>query len=247
MRYNYEAMSPESFQKLAQALIVAKHPDAQCLPVAQPDGGRDAFFYHFERDKERIVVFQVKFSRDPGAKSERQLVESAIETEIDKVRSLIIRGATQYYLITNVSGTSHPDVGSIDKMHQLLSSKMGIPSQVWWRDDLDRRLDNATDIKWSYPEICSAADILGFLIKRKDSDDEPNSSSAVTSYVAKQYISDRDVKFKQVELTRRLTDLFVDLPIAKRKLGLALEKEKSCSAGNAPCSSRKTYRCLRLR
>ena len=44
MDYHYEALNDQSFQKLAQALIVAQHPNTQCLPVGQPDGGRDAYF-----------------------------------------------------------------------------------------------------------------------------------------------------------------------------------------------------------
>ena len=69
MDYHYEALNDQRFQKLSQALIVAQNPNTQCLPVGQPDGGRDAYLFHTESDQNKLVVFQVKFSRDPSSKS----------------------------------------------------------------------------------------------------------------------------------------------------------------------------------
>ena len=74
MDYRYEALDEIRFQKLAQALILVAHPDTQCLPVAQPDGGRDAVLFHVEGKKRGFVVFQVKYSRDPGSKDERIVI-----------------------------------------------------------------------------------------------------------------------------------------------------------------------------
>ena len=71
MVYNYEALNEQSFQKLVQALIVAMYPQAQCLPVAQPDGGRDAILHDPDVHKPGFVVFQVKYSRDPHTKTAR--------------------------------------------------------------------------------------------------------------------------------------------------------------------------------
>ena len=112
MDYNYETLDEHRFQKLAQALIVAEHPRAQCFPVGQPDGGRDAQLVHFDPDKDGFVVFQVKYSRNPSIKDERTVIKSLIKSEKAKIERLIERGATEYYLITNVSGTAHLDSGS---------------------------------------------------------------------------------------------------------------------------------------
>ena len=103
--YQYEALGSERFQKFAQTLIVAQHPSTQCLPVAQPDGGRDAFYLQDTRPG--FVVFQVKFSENPSAKDERQVILDCIGTEGDKVAELVKAGAERYYLITNVKGTAH--------------------------------------------------------------------------------------------------------------------------------------------
>ena len=151
MKYNYEALNDQTFQQFVQALLVTAHPETICLPVRQPDGGRDALYYHAALERKQFVVFQIKFSTNPAAKEERDVIDNLINTEKKKVKSLIEKGATHYYLITNVRGTAHPETGSIDKINKVLSDAFNIPSFVWWRDDLDARLDNASDIKWSYP------------------------------------------------------------------------------------------------
>ena len=218
MDYNYEALDEKRFQKLSQALIAAQYPNTQCLPVGQPDGGRDAFFFPDETNHDGFVVFQVKFSRAPNGKTERDSIHELIQSEKEKVKKLIARGATHYYFITNIQGTAHLDAGSIDKVNQELANAFGLPTQVWWRDDLDRRLDNARDIKWSYPEILKATDVLPWLIRNPNDSEDMQAAHALKSYMATQYETNKDIKFKQVELARKLTALFIDLPIGHKKL-----------------------------
>ena len=213
MTYYYEALNAISFQRLAQSLILVKHPDALCLPVPQPDGGRDALLYVNQSEKSEFIIFQVKFTVDPKSKSEREAVQQVIDTEGKKVKQLIERGATHFYLITNVSGTAHLDKGSIDKTNKALTEAFDIPSFVWWRDDLDAQLNNAADVKWSFTEILRASDILQLLVQRPGFDGGTETARTIAAYIGKQYGADRDVKFKQVELKKRIIDLFVDLPI----------------------------------
>jgi len=216
MSYYYESLNDQTFQKLAQALIVTIHPETVCLPVRQPDGGRDAFIYRDAMERDDFIVFQIKFSSNPRGKTERDVIQSLIKSEKKKVKALIKKGATHYYLVTNVQGTAHLSSGSIDKVNLTLTKSFGIPSYIWWRDDLDARLDNASDIKWSYPEVCRATDVLQFLIERPSDNQKLEATRAITAYMGKQHGDDRDVKFKQVELKRRVTDLFVDVPIGHK-------------------------------
>lgn len=218
MNYYYEALNDLTFQKLAQALIVSVHPETVCLPVRQPDGGRDAFLYNAAMGRTNFVVFQVKFSTKPQDTTEREAIDKLISSEKEKVEALIKKGATHYYFVTNVQGTGHLDSGSIDRVNKILTEAFSIPSFVWWRDDLDARLDNAGDIKWSYPEICRATDVLQILVKRPENAADLEATRAITAYMGKQHGEDRDVKFKQVELKRRITDLFVDIPIGHKAL-----------------------------
>jgi hypothetical protein len=221
MTYFYEELNDESFQKLAQAILVAVFPEAQCLPVGQPDGGRDAFVRASPKGETKIV-FQVKFSRNPDSKTERDVVEEVVETEAKKVQGLIKKGASKYYLISNVKGTSHPEVGSIDKVNAALSDSFGIPAHCWWRDDLDARIDGLSDIKWSFPGIIRGADLLQILVAAALGDQNASRAMAMQAYLAAQHRDDSEVKFKQVELQNKLLDLFVDLPVA-RKQGFTLQ------------------------
>jgi hypothetical protein len=118
-----------------------------------------------------------------------------------------------YYLITNIAGTAHPRVGSIDRINDYLTSALEIESYCWWRDDLDRRLDAHSSVKWSYPEVLKATDLLEALISGMLGEDEERRRAAIRAYMTAQYEDDEELKFKQVELRSTMTSLFVDLPM----------------------------------
>lgn len=223
--YHYEALGDERFQELCQALITKDHPTAQCLPVGQPDGGRDAFALRTARaqlePKGELIVFQVKFARNAtGTREEREMVESVIRTEKRKVERLKAAGLTKYYLITNVKGTAHLEVGSIDRVNKLLSEAFGVEAYCWWRDDLDRRMDGNASVKWSYPDILKATDLLGALVYGSLGEDEERRRSAVRAYITDQYEDDQELKFKQTDLRSSMTELFVDLPMSESLSGI---------------------------
>ena len=217
MDFYYEVLDGEKFQKLCQALIVAQYPNTQCFPVGQPDGGRDAVYFHGDPNQNEFTVFQVKFSRHPDNKTERDVIEAFVRSESEKIKKLISRGATRYVLMTNVEGTAHLDSGSIDKATKALADSFNIPGQVWWRDDLDRRLESEEFIKWSYPEILKATEVLPLLMQNSRNSEDTQATRAIKGYMAAQYNTDKNVKFKQVELQHSLTDLFVDLPLGRKR------------------------------
>lgn len=78
---------------------------------------------------------------------------------------LIERGTNKYLFATNVSGTAHLDVGSIDKLQREVSRRLGIPALCYWRDDINRRLDANWDIKLRCPEVMSGQDFLRLLLE----------------------------------------------------------------------------------
>lgn len=236
MRYDYETLNPETFQHLCQAVLSAIYPNLQCLPVGQPDGGRDAFHFHATPDSDEFTVFQVKFSRNPSLKTERNLIEEVIDSEFQKVSTLVDHGAVQYFLLTNVSGTAHHASGSIDKTQTSLSGRLPIPAQVWWRDDLDRKIDNLPNIKWSYPSIIKATDILPLLGSLLSKPTEAEELAPLSRYIATQYNRDKEIKFKQVHLTHDITHLFIDLPLGRKQAAHA----RSRTAAPLPTSSPRT-------
>ncbi len=138
MDYPLENLDPERFQKLSQALITKEYPNVQCFPVAQPDGGRDAVSFNNDRPGRGFIMYQIKFVRKPtGEDDPHQWLVRILKQEAPKLKQQIPNGVNQYILITNISGTAHPEVGSIDKLHKLLNNELGVPSACWWRDDTD--------------------------------------------------------------------------------------------------------------
>jgi hypothetical protein len=216
MNYPFENLGDERFQQLCQALLAKANPGVQCFPVGQPDGGRDATRRGLSSlKKENFLVYQVKFVRDPATKKNpREWLLKIIEDEIDKVRALVDRSATGYFLITNVRGSSHLDDGSIDQMQDLLSEKLDLPAICWWRDDIERRLDDAWDIKWAYPEVMTGPDFLRAIYEAGLAQDLSRREGTLRAFLRDQYTRDCQVKFRQVDLQNGLLDLFVDVPIA---------------------------------
>jgi hypothetical protein len=216
MNYPLENLGPERFQQLCQALLVKEYPQVQCFPVAQPDGGRDAVSVYLGSG-DKFMVFQVKYARHPLAETApHKWLAAIVEDEAPKVRDLIPRGAVRYVLMTNVPGTAHLKKGSIDKLNSLLADKLGVTSFCWWRDDINRRLDSAWDLKWTYPEIMAGPDFLRAIIESGLSDHRERRSSAIRAFLRSQYDMDEEVRFKQIELQNKLLDLFIDVPIALR-------------------------------
>jgi hypothetical protein len=215
MNYALENLGDERFQQLCQALLAKANPGVQCFPVGQPDGGRDATRVALAAGKrEGFLVYQVKFVRDPATKrNPREWLLKVIEDEIDKVQALVDRSATGYFLITNLRGSAHLDAGSIDQMQDLLSEKLELPAICWWRDDIERRLDDAWDIKWAYPEVMTGADFLRAICEHGLTQDLDRRQSALRAFLLDQYQRDAQVKFRQIDLQNRLLDLFVDVPV----------------------------------
>jgi hypothetical protein len=77
-------------------------------------------------------------------------------------------GAQAYYLLTSVAGTAVPQRGSMDTMDAALAkytAQFGIPIHIWWRADLDARMDAApTELKWAYSDMFAGQDLVRYLI-----------------------------------------------------------------------------------
>ncbi len=213
MEYPLESLDPETFQRLCQAMLVVEHPDVQCFPVAQPDGGRDAIVFDSPA-RENFAMYQVKFVRQALTyRDPHKWLLEIMSEEAPKIVKQILKGARSFYLITNVSGTAHPEAGSIDIAVALLKAELGLPVAVWWRDDIMRRIDASRELKWSFPQLLMGTDVLHALIDSDLTEHRDRRASAIRAFVSDQYSVDEEVKFKQVELQNKLLDLFIDVPI----------------------------------
>ena len=146
-------------------------------------------------------------------------------------------------MVTNVSGTAHSAAGSIDKLQALLDEHIPIPAQAWWRDDLDRRLDDAWDLKFAYSALFSGTDLLRLVVEASPSEGRERRRNAITAFLSHQFDSDREVKFKQAELESDIFDLFTDVPLVPRnpagrkqraveRLATAFRRSATSASGN---------------
>ena len=213
------------FRNSVQTLIAKEFPNIQAFPVGQPDGGRDSIVYFMNTIKKDFIVFQVKYVKNPYQITDpHKWLIKILEDELDKINRLIPKGANSYYLFTNVRGTSHADVGAIDKVNKLLEVKINIPSICWWRDDLSRKIESNPILKWSYPEISNGQDIINSILFNYVNENKERRESVIRAYLADQYRIDNEVKFRQIDLQNKLLDLFTDVPISIKKYN---EKDKS--------------------
>ena len=139
-----------------------------------------------------------------------------MKRELPSVKQQIAEGAKRFVPITNVAGTAHHQAGSVDKLQALLDAHIPIPAQAWWRDDLDRRLDDAWDLKFAYPALFSGSDLLRLMIEASPNEGRERRRNAITAFLSGQFESDREVKFKQAELENDIFDLFTDVPLVPR-------------------------------
>lgn len=212
----YESLSPERFQQFCQALAHEEFPSLQFMPVGQPDGGRDALARVWDvwSKDETAAVLQVKFVRRPEKVDNLVAwLEETLDGEAPKVQRLIERGAVRYILATNLAGSAHLDVGSIDRVHALLRERFpSIATECWWRDDLDGRLLSHWSLKWSFPELFTGTDFVRLLMEARLGAEHEGAARALRAYLADQYDRDREVRFKQVELSNDLLEMFTDVP-----------------------------------
>ncbi|MGW1713145.1 NACHT domain-containing protein [Streptomyces sp. NPDC002156] len=214
MDYNYESLLNQRFQMLCQSLLVTEYENVQCFPIGMADGGRDAT----SRTGGRLeTVFQIKFSRNPSTiNNPARWIIDAIKGEKEKIEKLVDRGATRYILITNAFPTGSLDSGTIDKVDKYLEKNVPIEAYCWWRDDLDRRLDNQFDLKLRYPSLLSGSDMIRFLWENLGTrQDSERRQMALTAYFAHQAKIESTIRFKQAELLpSSLLNLYIDVPAA---------------------------------
>jgi hypothetical protein len=163
MDHQLENLGPDRFQQLVQALLVSEHTDVTCFPISQRDGGRDAIQNHVVDDsvERNFYVYQVKYARVPSKIDDVvSWILDKMDGEREKIHELVRRGAKRYVLITNVPGTGHLDAGTMDKTTARLESELKIQIQIWWRDDINRRLEGNWDIKLRYSEVLSGHDFF---------------------------------------------------------------------------------------
>ena len=213
MRYRYEDLGDEDFQRLVQALLAGTlGRGLRAMPLGMADGGRDALH--------DVVVFQVKFAGSPGeiADPVKWLLD-ALDAEAPKIKRLVARGTREYILVTNVGGTGVLDRGTIDRLEQELKSRAaawGLQTVgAWWRNEVDAHFDNASiSTKIAYLRALPTDQALAITLL-DTSQSAQHVDRVLGAYLADQYSADDRVRFEQVDLAGPTVDkLFVDVAVS---------------------------------
>src|SRR5947199_146229 len=96
--YHYETLGDERFQELCQSLLTATFPNIQCLPVGQPDGGREAYCWRRGDLDRRMDMNAAPKSSYPEILKATELLEKLIACQLgeDEERR---RSAVRAYLV----------------------------------------------------------------------------------------------------------------------------------------------------
>jgi hypothetical protein len=203
--YPYEDLGPERFQELCQALLVQQFPRAQCMPIGMPDGGRDAVVSRRTTD---TLVFQVKYRRktplaDATYPDFLTWLQDTVTSELPSILRLVGKGVSHYILMTNVPCSPHTGGGTRDKMRVWLAKQIpaNVEIDVFWRDDLDRRVDSNWELKRTYALTSSTASADSLLVGMTG---EQTTSGTrfltIRKFIKGQYDRDASIRFREADL-----------------------------------------------
>ena len=246
MQYDLNQIAdPKRFQRLVNAILTARFgEDARLTPIHGADGGSDGEtaaanpfleYRHqapatppsnplIEAPRPGRYLFQAKYHRtgDQRLSDLRSIVVSEFK---DALGSQIkertdFQDLNYFFLVTNVTA-SKESLKKIDNARKtLLKGKQNLHADVWWGERITAALDWAPDLWHAYPEIFPGGTppLLGMATTQS-----PHGISRTLKLaIGQQYTRESKVKFRQIELEKRLLDLFVDLDI-----GLVLDADES--------------------
>jgi NACHT domain len=238
MEYYFNNLSPTSFQRLLNSVLVSRlGEDARLTPLRGADGGRDGEtaagnpFFEYQVNavpqtpalsvppRAGRYLFQVKHHRtiDTRASDARKVVIADFEKELKKnVLSRVGSERVNYFfLVTNVP-SSKDSIEGVDKARtKLLKGELALHADVWWQEQVVAFLDQLPALWNSFPEMFAGGRVpfLGEVISRTN-----GLPRAVRIALDNQYTKDRLVRFKQIELEKSLAKLFVDLDVDTKYL-----------------------------
>ena len=239
MQYDLNQLSdPKRFQRLVNALLTARFgEDVRLTPLQGADGGSDGetatanpymeFRYEasskhsnnplIEAPRPGRYLFQAKYHRTGEQRLtdlRTQVVREFKDALTDEVVNRIDREDVNFFfLVTNVS-SSKKSLQKIDEIRsKVLKGQQHLHADVWWGERITASLDWAPQLWPAYPELFpgSVPPLLGMAT----TEDPEGLSRTLKLAIAQQYVRDSQVKFRQIELEKRLLDLFVDLDIGR--------------------------------
>jgi hypothetical protein len=249
MQYYFNELDANSFQRLVSAILTARFgDDLRTMPLYGADGGRDAETAPGNPFIEcRIAqptdsgscsapragryLFQVKHHRTVNIRlsDARKAVIADFDEELTK--NVLPRTGDEkvsyFFLITNVP-SSRDALEKLDQRRSaLLAGVTNLHADVWWEDRLASLLDQLPSVWVAFPQLFAGGvvPLLG-QIAGSIAAEVPR---AVRMSIDRQYRRDSSIKFRQIDLEKSLSRLFVDLQVSISTLAEAEQRSQLLS------------------
>ena len=238
MQYDLNQLSdPKRFQRLVNAILTARFgEDARVTPLQGRDGGSDGETAADNPYMEFILNSPHTNSNNPlvePPRTGRYLFQAKYhrtgENRLSDLRSLVVRefkdaltndvlnrsdrqDVNYFFVVTNVT-TSYNSFQKIDDIRKkLLKGQHHLHADIWGGDTITTFLDWSPALWHAYPELFPGG--VPPLMGMAATQPAEGLSRTFQLAVTQQYERDSQVKFRQIELAKRLLDLFVDLDVA---------------------------------
>ena len=257
MQYDLNQLAdPKRFQRLVNAILTARFgEDARLTPIQGPDGGSDgetaaANPYMEFRNKATTThpsnplieaprpgryLFQAKYHRtgDHRLSDLRSIVISEFKAALND--EVVSRSDPQdvnyFFLVTNVTA-SKESLRKVDEVRlEVLKGQQHLHADVWWGERITAALDWAPELWHAYPELFPGS--IPPLLGSATTQHAQGISRTLKLAISQQYERESQVKFRQIDLEKRLLDLFVDLDV-----GLVLDADETTPFPNRRFISR---------
>jgi hypothetical protein len=233
IQYYFDNLEPTPFQRLINALLVARFGEGvRLLPLRGPDGGRDAetapLDVSFEIETAAAPLlpirlplergrysFQVKHHRMTDHQGTAVRAQVVADFEKELTANVLSREIGQrpnyFFLVTNVSSSKESISKIDDKRKELLAGIDNLHADVLWQDHVVAWLDQSPRVWNAFPELF-AGSVIPSLGKVADSSTQ-GIPRALRLAILAQSKRDGIVRFRQVNFEQSLTTLFVDLDV----------------------------------
>jgi hypothetical protein len=219
--------SPQSFERLIQALSVHILGPGTIVFGAGPDGAREATFEGIvpfpsrEEQWEGYIVVQAKCRETPkGDARDATWLTEQLKGEFQKyINNKQLRRPQYYIIATNVTLSPEVKSGGRAKVERLIKEYQKRlkfkAAAIWAADELRAHLENARDVRLSYAAWLTPSDVLAELI---DFVARPKLREVLPLALARDLRQERDIRLRdagqETEKPVYLHDLFVDLPFS---------------------------------
>jgi NACHT domain len=237
VNYYFNELDPVSFQRLVNAILVSRFgEDLRVTPLRGRDGGRDAETAPGNPFYETVVGTARQASPTPHAppRPGRYLFQvkhhRTIDTTLADARSAVLRDfeielqhnvlsrtddemVNYFFLITNVPSSRDALIKLDDKRRHVRRIRSHLMADVWWQEHVTALLDQLPSIWLAFPQLFAGGRPPFLAELYRPNHHIQDLPRALLVSIERDYQRESRIKFRQINLERDLSKLFVNLDV----------------------------------